>query len=175
MTPKQKKKSHKSRRDKSSDNVKSGSLSERDSVKKSDGKQKKRDRSRSPSSKTSAKHAHSSPPSVLTSSGPESAKTPANVKGDAVDRPSSVADKGVPPSSQTMSSDKSQPVQEQTFAGTGACAYWSHEESGLYEQFSEFEEGKDDDRDRSGELSWSEDGHLSDITDPPGQTEDMSY
>ena len=34
---KTKKKSHKSRRDKSSDNVKASSLSERDSVKKSDG------------------------------------------------------------------------------------------------------------------------------------------
>ena len=144
-------------------------------MKKSEGKQKKRDRSRSPGSKTSTKHAHSSPPSVLTSSGPESAKTPANVKGDAVDRPSSVADKGIPPSSQTMSLDKPQPVQEQTFAGTSACAYRPLEESGLYEQFSEFEEGEDDDRDRSGELSGSEDAHLSDIADPPEQTEDISY
>ena len=144
-------------------------------MKKSDGKQKKRDRSRSLGSKASTKHAHSSSPPVLTSSGPESAKPPATVKGDAIDRPSSVADKGVPLSSQTFSSDKSQPVQEQTFAGTGACAYRSHEESGPYEQISEYEEGEDDDRDRSGELSGSEDGHLSDFTDPPEQTEDMSY
>ena len=172
---KSKKKSHKSRRDKSSDNVKSSSLSECDSVKKSDGKQKKRDRSRSPGSKTSTKHAHSSSPPVLTSSGLESAKAPANVKGDTVDRPSSVADEGIPPSSQTMSSAKPQPVQEQTFADTGACAYRPFEESGLYEQFSDIEEGEDDDRDRSGELSGSAEAHLSDITDPPEQTEDMSY
>ena len=111
-------------------------------MKKSDGKQKKRDRSRSPGSKTSTKHAHSSSPLVLTSSGPESAKAPANVKEDTVDRPSSVADEGLPPSSQTMSSDKPQPVQEQTFADTGACAYRPFEESGLYEQFSEIEEAK---------------------------------
>ena len=174
---KPKKKSHKSRRDKSSDNVKSGSqaLSERGSEKKSDGKQKKRDRSRSLGSKSSTKHGRSSPPPVLTSSRPESAKPPATIKGDAIDRPSSVADKGVPLSSQKVSSDKSQPVQEHPFSGTSACAYQSHEESGPYEQISEYEEGEDDDRDRSGELSGSDDGHLSDVTDPPEQTEDMSY
>ena len=170
---KPKKNSHKSRRGKSSDNVKSGSQapSERSSEKKSDGKQKKRDRSRSPGSKSSTKHGRSSSPPILTSS----AKPPATIKGDALDRPSSVADKGVPLSSQKFSSSKSQPVQEQPFTGTDACAYRSHEESGPYEQMSEYEEGDDDDRDRSGELSGSDDGNLSDSTDTPEQTEEMSY
>ena len=53
----------------------------------------------------------------------------------------------------------SQPVQEQTFTGTGACAYLSLEEAGPYEQIS------DDDMDQSGEMSGSDDGHLSDSTE----------
>ena len=58
------------------------------------------------------------------------------------------------------------------FTGTGACAYQSPDESSPYEQVSDYD---DDDRDWCGEISGSDDGHLSDSTEAPEQTEEMSY
>ena len=77
-------------------------------------------------------------------------------------------------SSQQVSSKGSHPVQEQIFTGAGACAYLSQEESGPYEQVSDYDD-EDDDRDWSRELLGSDDGHLSDSTEIPEQTEEMSY
>ena len=59
------------------------------------------------------------------------------------------------------------------FTGTGACAYQSPDESSPYEQVSDYDDD-DDDRDWCGEISGSDDGHLSDSTEAPEQTEEMS-
>ena len=55
-------------------------------------------------------------------------------------------------------------------SSSGACAFPRGTDSGQYEQLSD-----DNDFDRSEELSISDDGQLSDSTEVPEQTEEMSY
>ena len=99
---------------------------------------------------SSRKQGRSSSPLVDTSSGPESAIQPALLKGNS-NQPSSGSTKVVASFSYQPLSKMSQPDQGQTFTGTSACAYPPHTETGPYEQIS------DDDIDRSGSISGSDD------------------
>ena len=166
---KDKKKSHKSRKDKHSDKSDSKSSSKSKSSKDVSKPEKRRDRSPSPVSRSKAKAPSSSSPLPGASSGPESAHQSVVPKGD---RSSQSQDLKKSSGSlfQSASSTPMAPPEQDTsldFTGAGACAFPQEQ----YEQVS------DDDLDRSASASGSgsEDGHFSDVADPPEQTEDMSY
>ena len=89
-------------------------------------------------------------------------------KGDN-NQPASGHDKSTTGSLFRSTSAVSQPDQDQGFTGSGACAYPPATEVDPYEQVSE------DDMERSVTFSSSDDGQLSDSTETPEQTEDMSY
>ena len=101
------------------------------------------------------------------SSGPESAHQSGVSKGDRSTH-SQEAKKSSGSLFQSASSTPRAPPEQDTsldITGAGACAFPQEQ----YEQVS------DDDLDRSASGSGSEDGHFSDVADPPEQTEDMSY
>ena len=163
---KDKKKSHKSRKDEHSDKSDSKSSSKSKSSKDVSKPEKRRDRSPSPVSRSKTK-APSSSPLPGASSGPESAHQSVVPKGD---RSSQSQDLKKSSGSlfQSASSTPMAPPEQDTsldFAGAGVCTFPQEQ----YEQVS------DDDLDRSASGSGSEDGHFSDVADPPEQTEDMSY
>ena len=152
------KKSHKSRKYKPSEkSVKTDSkvvtTDSKPDKKRGGSSEKKHDRSVSPVSKSSTKkQGRSSSPPVDTSFGPESAHQPALSKGDS-SQPSSGPDRLTTGSFYQPSSTVSQPDQDQTFPPAADGAH--------YEQTS------DDDMDKSASLSISDDGQLSDSTEPP--------
>ena len=163
---KDKKKSHKSRKDKppKSDSKSSSKTKSSKDVSKPE---KRRDRSPSPVSRSSKAKAPSSSPLPDASSGPESAHQSVVRKGD---RSSQVQDLKKSSGSlfQSASSTPMAPPEQDTsldFAGAGACAFPQEQ----------YEQASDDELDRSASGSGSEDGHFSDVADPPEQTEDMSY
>ena len=166
------KKSLKSRKDKPTDkSVKTDSkivtTDSKPDKKRGSSSEKKHDRSVSPVSKPSTKkQGRSSSPLADTSSGLESAHQPVLFKGDS-SQPSSGPDKLATSSFYRPSSTVSQPDQEQTF--TGACTCPPATETAPYEQIS------NDDMDRSDSISGPDDEQLSDSTETPEQTEDMSY
>ena len=100
------------------------------------------------------------------SSGPESAKQLGAVKLDA-HQPSSGSKKDSTGPTGHASSVSHQPGYGQF--STGVCAYPPDTEDTLFEQIS------DEDVDRLGSFSGSEDGQLSDSTETPEQTEDVTY
>ena len=163
---KDKKKSHKSRKDKHSDKSDTKPSSKSKSSKDASKPEKRRDRSLSPVSKPKAK-APSSSPLPGASSGPESAHQSGVSKGDRSTH-SQEAKKSSGSLFQSASSTPRAPPEQDTsldITGAGAGAFPQEQ----YEQVS------DDDLDRSASGSGSEDGHFSDVADPPEQTEDMSY
>ena len=89
-------------------------------------------------------------------------------KGDN-NQPASGHDKSATGSLFRSTSMVSQPDQDQRFTGSSACAYPPATEADPYEQISE------DDMERSVTSSGSDDGQLSDSSETPEQTEDMSY
>ena len=169
------KKSHKSRKEKHSETsiktdqnvVSSDHKSGKKSV--SSTSEKKRDRSASPAPRpVTKKHEHASAPPADTSSSPESADQSGITKGDK-HKSTSGHDKNTTGSLFRSTSAVSQPDQDpdQTFTGSGACAFPPATEVDPYEQVSEDE--------RSVKFSGSDDGQLSDSTETLEQTEDMSY
>ena len=100
------------------------------------------------------------------SSGSESAKQLGAVKLDA-HQPSSGSEKDSTGPISHASSVSHQPSYGQF--STSACAYPLDTEDTLFEQIS------DEDVDQSGSFSGSDDGQLSDSTETPLQTEDMTY
>ena len=164
---KDKKKSHKSRKDRHSDkDVKSSSSISKTDKKCVDKKSVRvRDRSASlvPRSVKKKGPSSSSPPPD-TSSGPESAHQAGVTKGESS---STVGfDKNVTVS-HSRSSTMAPPECVQSFIQTGAG--FSPQETEHYDQVSE------DELELSASLAGSDEGQLSDVTDPPEQTEDMSY
>ena len=167
---KEKKKSHKSRKDRHTDkDVKSDTKSS-SSVSKTDKKCTEKsvrvcDRSASPVPRSVKKKGpSSSSPPPDASSGLESVHQAGITKGEtsrAVD-----FDKNVT-GSHSRSSTVAPPERVQSFVQTGACAF--PQETEHYDQVSE------DELDQSSSLAGSDEGQLSDVTDPPEQTEDMSY
>ena len=114
------------------------------------------------------KKEHASAPPSDTSSGPESAHQSGITKGDK-HKSASGHDKNTTSSLFRSTPVVSQPDQDQTFTGSGTCAFPPATEVDPYEQVSE------DDMERSVTFSGSDDGQLSDSTETPEQTEDMSY
>ena len=161
---KQKKKSHKSRKqDKPVHELVS-------STQKSDSKpEKKRDRSTSPVRKHTSKG--SSLYKSVPSSGPESGKQPVATK-----ETGSLFSSTTTTGSLLTSTCSSPPSAAPTGHGQsvmGACAFppdtgVEHFDLVSDDEFSE-------DKDRSGEFSISDEGQLSDSTEVPEQTEEMSY
>ena len=160
-----KKKSHKSRKqDKPVQDTKSSSH-------KSEPKaEKKRDRSPSPVRKHSSSKGSSLSSKFVPSSGPKSGKQPVISK-----------ETGSLFSSTTGSLNASTGFSPPSSAPTGhgqtstrACAF--PPDTGI-EHFDLVSDNDDysDDKGRSGELSVSDEGQLSDSTDVPEQTEEMSY
>ena len=164
---KDKKKSHKSRKDKHSDKSDSKSSSKTRSSKDVPKPEKRRDRSPSPVSRFSKSKAPSSSPLPDASSGPESVHQSVVHKGDRSNQVQDLKKSTTGSLFQSASSTPMAPPEQDTsldFAGTGACAFPQEQ----YEQIS------DDELDRSASGSGSEEGHFSDVADPPEQTEDMS-
>ena len=161
-----KKKSHKSRKhDKAVQDSQTKSSSQ-----KSDPKaEKKRDRSASPVRKHSSTKGSSLTSKAVSSSGPESGKQPV-IQKETSSLFSSVP--GVVTTGTGKSSSSSVPPGYGQ-PPIGACAF--PPDTGLehYDLLSDDE--NTDERDRSGELSGSDDGQLSDSTEVPEQTEEMSY
>ena len=113
------------------------------------------------------KQEHASAPPADTSSSPESAHQSGIAKGDK-HQPASGHDKNTTGSLFRSTSAVSQPDQDQAFTGSGACAFPPATEVDPYEQVF-------DDMEPSVTFSSSDDGQLSDSTETPEQTEDMSY
>ena len=132
------------------------------SSQKSDPKvEKKRDQSASPVRKHSSAKGSSQASKAVSSSGPEPVKQPV-IQKDTSSLFSSA------PGVVTTGTGKSSASSVQTGHGqpsTGACAFPPDTGIEHYELTSEEEDN--DDRDRSGELSGSDDGHLSDSTKTP--------
>ena len=170
---KEKKKSHKSRKDRHADKtVKSDVKSSTSrSDKQGDEKPVKRhDRSPSPVCRSTISKAPAFSPPPDASSGPESAHQSLLHKGETSKRSSDVSEKTVTGSLfRSSSSTVTPPAQDASlsFAGTGACAFLQEPEH--YERISENE------MELSVSCTGSDDGHLSDVTDQPEQTEEMSY
>ena len=164
---KDKKKSHKSRKDRHSDkDVKSSSSISKTDKKCVDKKSVRvRDRSASPVPRSVKKKGpSSSSPPPDNSSGPESAHQAGVTKGESS---STVGfDKNVTVS-HSRSSTMAPPERVQSFIQTGAG--FPPQETEHYNQVSE------DELELSASLAGSDEGQLSDVTDPPEQTEDMSY
>ena len=167
---KEKKKTHKSRKDRHTDKDVKSDIKSSSSVSKTDKKCVDKsvrvcDRSASPVPRSVKKKGpSSSSPPPDTSSGPESAHQAGITKGEnsrAVD-----FDKNVT-GSHSRAPTVAPPERVQSFVQTGACAFLQETEH--YEQVSEAE------LDQSASLAGSDEGQLSDVTDPPEQTEDMSY
>ena len=159
-----KKKSHKSRKhDKPVQDSQSRSSSQKSEPK----VEKKRDRSASLVRKHSSKGSHTA--KAVPSSGPESAKQPANQKDTSSLFSSTpgviTTGTGNPPATSVKTG--------QGHPSTGACAFPPDTGIEHYDLVSEEEDY--DYRDRSGELSGSDDGQVSDSTEAPKQTEEMSY
>ena len=163
---KDKKKSHKSRKDKHADKSDSKSSSKTKSRKDVSKPEKRRDRSPSLVSRSSKAKAPSSSPLPDASSSPESAHQSVVYNGD---RSSQVQDLKKSTTGSLFQSASSTPMappeQDTSLDFAGACAFPQEQ----YEQIS------DDELDRSASGSGSEEGHFSDVADPPEQTEDMSY
>ena len=161
---KEKKKTHKYRKHRRTDkDVKSDTKSS-SSVSKTDKKcteksVRVRDRSASPVPRSVRK---TPPPDA--SSGPESVHQSGLAKGD-TSRAVEV-DKNVT-GSYSRSSTVAPPERVQSFVQTGACAL--PQETEHYKQVSE------DEMDQSASLAGSDEGQLSDVTDPPEQTEDTVF
>ena len=158
-----KKKSHKSRKhDKPGHESKSTKTTQ-----KTDSKpDKRRDRSASPVRKHSSVKGPSHSPKAVPSSGPESVKQPVANKGESSlfssNPDPTVVGTGKSPTA-SMHPGHGQP-------STGACALPPDTGIEHYEQILD-----DDTFDRSEEVSGSDDGQLSDTTETPEQTEEMSY
>ena len=163
---KDKKKSHKSRKDKHSDKSDAKSSSKSKSSKDVSKPEKRRDRSPTPVSKSKTK-APSSSPLPGASSGPESAHQSGVSKGDRSNQSQDVKQSSGSLFQSASSTPRAPPEQDTSLDITGAGAYTFPQEQ--YAQVS------DDELDRSASGSGSEDGHFSDVADPPEQTEDMSY
>ena len=160
---KDKKKSHKSRKDKHYDKtVKSDTKSSSTKAdKKVDDKPvRRRDRSPSPVTKPAKSKGHSSSPLPdASSSGPEAAHQSVVHKMD-TSKHSLDVEKSATGSLFRSSSSATVAPPEHDSSFAGACAFPQEH----YEQISE------DDMDRSVSCTGSDDGHFSDVTDPPEQT-----
>ena len=159
-----KKKSHKSRKhDKTVPDTQTKSSSQR-----SDSKaEKKRDRSESPVRKHSSAKGSSLTSKAVSSSGPESGKQSVIQKETSSlfsSTPGVVTTGTGKQSTSSVPPGHGQPTTRAFSPDTG----FEH-----YDLLSENEDN--DDRDRSGELSGSDEGQLSDSTETPEQTEEMSY
>ena len=170
---KDKKKSHKSRKDKHYDktvksDTKSSSSSTKADKKVDDKPVRRRDQSPSPVTRSVKSKGHSSSPLPDVSSGPEAAHESVVHKGDSSKHSLDVEKSATGSLFRSSSAATVAPLEhDPSFAdaGAGACAFPQEH----YEQISE------DDMDRSVSCTGSDDGHFSDVTDPPEQTEDMSY
>ena len=99
--------------------------------------EKKRDRSASPAPRpVTKKKEHASAPPADTSSSPESAHQSGIIKGDK-HKSASGYDKNTTGSLFQSTPVVSQPDQDQTFTGSGACAFPPATEVDPYEQVSE--------------------------------------
>ena len=158
-----KKKSHKSRKhDKTVQDTQTKSSSHRSDPK----AEKKRDRSESPVRKHSSAKGSSLTSKAVSSSGPESGKQPVIQKETSSlfsSAPGVVTTGTGKQSTSSVPPGHGQPTTEAFLPDTGI----EH-----YDLLSENEDN--DDRDQSGELSGSDDGQLSDSTETPEQTEEMS-
>ena len=166
---KSKKKSHKSRKEDSVSKDSSTKQSDKQSDKKRDSKtHRKRDRSKSPVSKKASETKQTQPDHPLADSsfGPESANQHSSTAWGS-DQPPTGQEKVQAGSSGQSSSGSHQPAVGQF--STGACALPPDTQDTLFEQISE------DDFDLSGSCSGSDEGQLSDSTEPPELTEDMTY
>ena len=125
---------------------------------------RRRDRSPSPVTKPAKSKGHSSSPRRDASSSPEAAHQSVVHKGD-TSKHSLDVEKSATGSlfRSSSSAPVAPPEHDSSFAG--ACAFPQEH----YEQISE------DHMDRSVSCTGSDDGHFSDVTDPPKQTEDTSY
>ena len=160
-------KSHKSRKDKHYDKiVKSDTKSSSTKAdKKVDDKPvRRRERSPSPVTKLAKSKGHSSSPLPDASFGPEAAHQSVVHKGD-TSKHSLDVEKSATGSLFRSSSSATVAPPEHDSSFASACAFPQEH----YEQISE------DDMDRSVSCTGSDDGHFSDVMDPPEQTEDMSY
>ena len=158
-----KKKSHKSRKhDKPVQDPKPSKTAD---LKPDSKPEKRRDRSASPVWKhSSVKGSHS--PKAVSSYCPESVKQPVPHKGD-----SSLFSAN--PDATTVGRGSNSTTSMHTGHGqpsTGACAFPPDTGIEHYEQFSD-----DETFDRSEGASVSDEGQLSDTTETPEQTEEMSY
>ena len=161
-----KKKSHKSRKH---DNTVQDSQTKSSSQKSDPKAEKKRDRSDSPVWKHSSTKGSSLTSKAVSSSGPESGKQPVIQKETSSlfsSAPGVVTTGTGKQSTSSVPPSHGQPT-------TRACAFPPDTGIEHYNLLSEDEDN--DDRDRSGELSGSDDGQLSDSTETPEQTEEVSY
>ena len=162
---KQKKKSHKSKKPDKPAHVSSSSH-------KSDSKSEKSKQDRSPS--PVRKHSSSKGSSLcksVPSSGPESGKQPTITK-ETSSLFSSATTTG-PLHACTGSSTPSSAPTGHGQSSMGACAFPPDTRVEHFDLVSDDEFSED--KDRSGELSISDEGQLSDSTEVPEQTEEMSY
>ena len=161
---KERKKSHKSR--KTGDPTDKDHKPDKNTGKKHDSKShKKRGRSTSPVPKHSSKQERSGSALAVSSPGPESDKQ-LELKKVHMHQPSGSE------KTSTGHTGQSSSVSQQPDYGhfsTGARVYPPDTEDTLFEQLS------DEELDRSESPSGSEDGQLSDSTETPEQTEDMTY
>ena len=167
---KSKKKFHKSRKEDSVSKDSSSKQSAKQSDMKRDSKtHRKHDRSKSPASKKASvtKQTQHDHPPADTSSGPEAANQHGTTTLDSDQPPTGQEKVQAGPSGQS-SSGSHQPAAAEHFS-TGACAFPPDTQDTLFEQISE------DDFDRSGSCSRSDEGQLSASTEPLEQTEDMTY
>ena len=166
---KSKKKSHKSQKEDSVSKDSSTEQSAKQSDKKRDSKtHRKRDRSKTPVSKKTSETKQTQPdhPPADPSSSPESAIQHSSTAWGS-DQPPTGLEKGQAGPSGQSASASHQPAIGQFC--TCACAFPPDTQDTLFEQISE------DDFDQSGSCSGSDEGKLSDSTEPPEQTEDMTY